>query len=368
MSRPIWISNWRCAVTCAIDAQWSQEAYTFYTKTMQLLLETKSASRLALLLFGATSMICAEQPDPLPSWNEGPNKTAIVEFVKAVSTPGSSGFVPVSRRIATVDNDGTLWTEQPLYFQALYLFDRIAEIAPKHPEWKTKEPFASVLEGNTKKALAGGEKALIEMIIATHAGLTEDEFADSVSKYLASARHPTTGRPLTEMVFQPMLELVNFLKANEFKVFIVSGGGIDFVRVFSEDVYGIPPERVVGSSLDANYEIRDGQPVIVKQASIDLIDDHEGKPVGIHRYIGRRPILAIGNSDGDFEMLEYLTAKDGPRLGMIVHHDDAEREFAYDRKSSIGRAVRVLEEGPQRDWKIISMKNDWKIIHPEETN
>ncbi|NDV62900.1 haloacid dehalogenase-like hydrolase [Puniceicoccales bacterium CK1056] len=333
---------------------------------MHLPITQRSINCLALALFGAALVAYGKQRDPLPSWTEGPNKASIIEFVETVTTPGSPKFVPESRRIAAIDNDGTLWTEQPLYFQALYLLQRIKEIAPEHPEWKTKEPFASVLQGNLKKALSGGEKALLEMTLATHAGLTEDEFSDSVRRFLSSARHPTTGHLLTDMVYQPMLELLDFLKANNFKVFIVSGGGIEFVRIFSENLYGIPPERVVGSSLDAKYEFRDGQPVIVKQASIDLIDDHAGKPVGIHRYIGRRPILAIGNSDGDFEMLEYVTTGDGPRLGMIIHHDDPEREFAYDRDSSIGRSARVLDEGPQRGWKIISMQSDWKVIHPEE--
>ena len=333
---------------------------------MQLSINQKNFSCLALALLGTALVNFGEQPDPLPSWNEGPNKAAIVEFVETVTTPESPGFVSESRRIAVIDNDGTLWTEQPLYFQALYLFQRIKEIAPEHPEWKTKEPFASVLQGDLKKALSGGERALLEMTLATHAGLTEDEFSDSVRRFLSSARHQTIGRLLTDMVYQPMLELLDFLKANNFKVFIVSGGGIEFVRVFSENIYGIPPERVVGSSLDAKYEIRDGQPVIIKQASIDLIDDHDGKPVGIHRYIGRRPILAIGNSDGDFEMLEYVTSGDGPRFGIIIHHDDREREFAYDRDSSIGRSARVLDEGPQRGWKIVSMKSDWKVIYPEE--
>lgn len=317
-----------------------------------------------LAFLGLVSTCLAQEPDPLPSWNDGATKTSLVEFIEQASTPDSPGFVPASRRIAAIDNDGTLWTEQPLYFQALYVFERIKKLAPDHSNWKAKEPFASVLRGDTKGALAGGEKALLEMTMATHAGLTEEEFAHSVSKFLADARHPTTKRPLTEMVFQPMLELIAFLKANDFKVFIVSGGGIDFVRVFSEEVYGIPPERVVGSSIGAKYEIRDGRPVIVKQATLDLIDDHEGKPVGIHRYIGRRPVLAIGNSDGDFEMLEYATAGRGPRLGMILHHDDEKREFAYDRNSAVGRSVRALDEGPKRGWKIISMKNDWEFVHP----
>ena len=318
----------------------------------------------AVLSLCAGSFVLAG--DPLPSWKDGEAKQAIVSLVHRVTNAESTDFVPVSHRIATIDNDGTLWSEQPIYFQAIYAFDRVKALAPQHPNWKTKEPFASVLRNDVKSALAGGEKALLEMVMATHAGMTADEFNQSAKAWLADARHPTTGKPLTSMVFQPMLELINYLKANEFKVFIVSGGGIDFVRVFSEEVYGIPPERVIGSSIAAAYEVRDGEPVIVKKPSIDLIDDHEGKPVGIHRYIGRRPILAVGNSDGDFEMLEYTTAGSGPRLGVIVHHDDSEREWAYDRKSPIGRLVRGLDEGPKRGWKIISMKNDWKTIHPSK--
>lgn len=306
----------------------------------------------------------AEAADPLPSWNDGKPKQAIINMVERVTDVDSPDFVPISHRIATFDNDGTLWGEQPLYVQAIYAIDRVKELGPEHPNWKSQEPFASVLRGDVKSALAGGEKALLELVMATHAELTTEEFEQAVKKWLSTARHPTSGRPFTEMVFQPMLELINYLKANDFKVFIVSGGGIDFVRVFSEEVYGIPRERVIGSSIDAKYQVRDGKPVIVKLPSIDLIDDHEGKPVGIHRYIGRRPILAVGNSDGDFEMLEYTTSGSGLRLAMIVHHDDTEREWKYDRESSIGRLVRGLDEGPGRGWQIISIKNDWNRVHP----
>ena len=248
-------------------------------------------------------------------------------------------------RIATFDNDGTLWSEQPLYFQAIDIFDRIKDLASDHPEWQQKEPYASVLKGDLKSALGGGEKALMEMIMSTHAGGTVSEFTESVSDWLATARHPDSGKPYTSMVYKPMLELLDYLNDNDFKVFIVSGGGIDFLRVFAEEVYGIPPEQVVGSSIEATYEVRNGIPVIVKQPKIDLIDDKAGKPVGIYRYIGRRPVLAVGNSDGDFEMPEWTAAGDGPSLAMIVHHDDAKREWAYDRDSHIGRLVRGLDEG-----------------------
>ena len=335
-------------------------------------MQTHSSMKLNLCIltfFALTLMILssatASQPqNPLPSWNDGPNKQAIIEFVTKTTDQNQASFIPPTRRIATFDNDGTLWSEQPLYFQAIYIFDRIRELAPEHPEWQQKEPYASVLKGDSKSALAGGKQALLEMVMGTHAGVTASEFSESVADWLASARHSGSGKPYTAMVYKPMLELLDYLRDNDFKVFIVSGGGIDFLRVFAEEVYGIPPEQVVGSSLKAKYEIRNGFPVIVKQAEVDFIDDKAGKPVGIHRYIGRRPVLAVGNSDGDFEMLEWTSAGEGPSLAMIVHHDDAKREWAYDRESHIGRLVRGLDEGPQRGWKIISMKNDWNLIYP----
>ena len=321
-------------------------------------------SFLALTLMILSSATASQPQNPLPSWNDGPNKQAIIEFVTKTTDQNQASFIPPTRRIATFDNDGTLWSEQPLYFQAIYIFDRIRELAPEHPEWQQKEPYASVLKGDSKSALAGGKQALLEMVMGTHAGVTASEFSESVADWLASARHSGSGKPYTAMVYKPMLELLDYLRDNDFKVFIVSGGGIDFLRVFAEEVYGIPPEQVVGSSLKAKYEIRNGFPVIVKQAEVDFIDDKAGKPVGIHRYIGRRPVLAVGNSDGDFEMLEWTSAGEGPSLAMIVHHDDAKREWAYDRESHIGRLVRGLDEGPQRGWKIISMKNDWNLIYP----
>ena len=303
--------------------------------------------------------------DPLPSWKASSAKAAIISFVESVTEEGSGTYVAPARRIAAIDNDGTLWTEQPMYFQLLYVLDRIRALAPAHPEWRTDEPFASVLKGELKSALAGGERALLEMAMVTHAGQTEAEFHTTVTEWLASKKHPDTGRPLTEMVFQPMLELISYLRLNDFKVFIVSGGGIDFVRVFSEALYGIPPERVIGSSIKAEFEERNGEPIVVKIAELDLIDDKAGKPVGIHRYIGQRPIFAAGNSDGDFQMLQYVTDGDGPRFGMIVHHDDAEREYAYDRGSMIGGLARGLDDGPGLGWTIVSMKNDWRVVHPE---
>lgn len=303
--------------------------------------------------------------DPLPSWNETARKSAIIDFVEKVTTPGSADYIDPAARIAVFDNDGCLWSEQPVYFQALFLFDRIKALAPKHPEWQDKEPFASVLRGDLKAALAAGEHALLEMAMATHAGITSDEFNKIVADWLATARHPKTGMAYNQMVFQPMLELLAYLRANEFKTFIVSGGGIDFLRVFAEETYGIPPEQVIGSSIKAAYEVRDGRPVIVKVAELDFIDDKAGKPVGIHQHIGRRPVFAAGNSDGDFEMLEWTTTGEGARFGLLVHHDDADREFAYDRDSHVGKLARGLDEGPARGWTIVSMKDDWKLVFPK---
>ena len=301
--------------------------------------------------------------DPLPSWNDGAAKQAITAFVTKTSTDGSADFVPPAERIATFDNDGTLWGEQPMYFQAFFIFDRIKQLAPTHPEWKDKEPFASVLKGDLKSALAGGERALLEMAMATHAGTTTEEFEKIVSDWANTAKHPKSGKHFTEMVYQPMLEVLAYLRANGFKTFIVSGGGIEFMRPWTEKVYGIPPEQVIGSSIKTKFELRDGKPVLARLPELNFIDDKEGKPVAIQQHIGRRPIIAFGNSDGDFQMLEWTTAGKGPRLALIVHHDDAQREFAYDRGSHIGKLEKALDEAPQRGWSIISMKNDWKNIY-----
>lgn len=304
--------------------------------------------------------------DPLPSWQDTAPKQAILAFVEKVTKHGSADFVPEAERIAVFDNDGTLWSEQPMYVQAFFVFDRIKALAPEHPEWKNKEPFASVLKGNMTTALAGGEKALMEMVAATHAGMTIEEFEKSVTDWLATARHPKTGRPFTEMVYQPMLELLTYLRANGFKTFIVSGGGIEFMRPWTENIYGIPPEQVIGSSGGLKYEHRDGSPVIVKTPELAHNDDKAGKPVGIQRHIGRRPIAAFGNSDGDFEMLEWTTSGPGPRLAMIVHHTDADREAAYDRESHIGKLSKGLDEAPKRGWTVIDMKRDWRTIFTSE--
>ena len=301
---------------------------------------------------------------PLPSWNEGANKKAIVDFVTAVSTEGSTSFIKPEDRIATFDNDGTLWAEQPLYFQFLFAVDRIKAMSPLHPEWKTKEPFKSVLAGDLKKALAGGEKGIAELMIVTHTGMTTEEFERSVNEWATTAKHPRFNKPFTECVYQPMLELLTYLRDNGFKTFVVSGGGIEFMRPWTQRVYGIPPEQVVGSSGKLKYELRDGKPVLVKLPAVNFIDDKEGKPVGIQMNIGKRPIAAFGNSDGDFQMLEWTTSGAGPRFGLIVHHDDADREWAYDRGSPIGKLERGLDETSKRGWILVSMKNDWKKIFP----
>lgn len=302
--------------------------------------------------------------DPLPSWNDGATKQSILEFVASVTAQGSSDFVPPAERIATFDNDGCLWAEQPMYFQAIFALDRVKAVAADHPEWKTEEPFASVLKGDTKAALAGGERALLELVMATHAGMTTEEFSEVVSDWLATARHPTTGRRYTEMVYQPMLELLAYLRENEFKTFIVSGGGIEFMRPWTAQVYGIPPEQVVGSSIKTKFELREGTPVLVRQPELNFIDDKAGKPVGINQHIGRRPIAAFGNSDGDLQMLQWTAAGEGRRFCLLVHHTDAEREWAYDRDSHVGRLDKALAEANERSWTVVDMKADWNTIFP----
>ena len=300
--------------------------------------------------------------DPLPSWNDGASKRAIVSFVEKVTKPGSPDFVPVPERIATFDNDGTLWAEQPMYFQFFFALDRVKALAPQHPEWKSQEPFASLLKGDVKGALAGGEKAGMEIVMATHAGMTSDEFEKAVGDWVATARHPVTRRLYTEMVYQPMLELLTYLRANGFKTFIVSGGGIEFMRPWAERVYGVPPEQVVGSSVKTKFELRDTKPVLVRLPEVNFVDDGPGKPVGIYEHMGRRPIAAFGNSDGDLQMLQWTAAGPGARLCLYVHHTDAEREWAYDRQSSIGKLDQGLDEAKAKGWTVVSMKDDWKRI------
>jgi phosphoglycolate phosphatase-like HAD superfamily hydrolase len=300
----------------------------------------------------------------LPSWNNSASKKAITEFVAQVTKEGSPNFVPPASRIAVFDNDGTLWCEQPMYVQLAFALDRVKAIADKHPEWKTTEPFKSILAGDIKGLAAAGEKGLVELVMATHAGMTTDEFEAIVKEWLATAKHPRFNRPYTELVYQPMLELLTHLRESGFKTYIVSGGGVEFMRVFAERVYGIPPEQVIGSSIKTKYELRDGKPALVRLPEIDLIDDKAGKPVGIGKYIGRRPLMAFGNSDGDFEMLEWTTAGAGRRFGLLVHHTDAEREYAYDRKSMFGKLDRALDEADKRGWIVANIKDDWKTVFP----
>jgi phosphoserine phosphatase len=311
-----------------------------------------------------TGVARAGSVDPLPSWNDTAARRAIISFVRDVTTPNSPRFVPEAERIAVFDHDGTLWAEQPMYVQLAFALDRVKALAPQHPEWKTTPPFSAVLSGDLKALAAAGEKGLLDLLVATHAGMTTDEFAATVSDWLAKARHPRFGRPYTETVYQPMLELLAYLRANGFKTYLVSGGGVEMIRSFSERVYGVPPEQVVGSTIATEYRVKEGVPAIVRLPKVDFVDDKAGKAVGIQKFIGRRPILAFGNSDGDFQMLEWTTAGSGPRLGLILRHDDAEREYAYDRKSPFGRLDKALDEAPGKGWRIVSMKDDWKSVFP----
>jgi hypothetical protein len=314
---------------------------------------------LALLLLSSAAFAA----EPLPSWNDTAPKKAIVAFVEKVTKEGSPDFVPPAERIATFDNDGTLWAEQPMYFQFLFALDRVKALGPQHPEWKDKEPFASLLKGDVGGALAGGERGLAEIVMATHAGMTTEEFEKIVKDWLATAKHPKFKRPYTDCVYQPMLELLAYLRANGFKTFIVSGGGIEFMRPWTEKVYGIPPEQVIGSSIKTKFEMRDGKPVLVRLPELNFIDDKAGKPVGINEHIGRRPIAAFGNSDGDQQMLEWTQAGGGARLMVLVYHDDAVREFAYGAESKIGTfSDALMNEAKQKGWTVVSMKNDWKRI------
>jgi len=328
-------------------------------------MKRRTASFAITVLIGlALLSTVAHAQDPLPSWNDGKAKQTIVAFVAKVTKEGAPDFVPPAERIAVFDNDGTLWPEQPTYFQLLFALDRVKVLAPQHPEWQDKEPFASLLKGDVKGALAGGERALAEILMATHAGMSTEEFAKIVQDWVATAKHPVTKRSYTEMVYQPMLEVLAYLRANGFKTFIVSAGGIEFMRPWAEKVYGVPPEQVVGSSIKTRFEWRDGQPVLMRLPELNFIDEKAGKPVGINEHIGRRPIAAFGNSNGDREMLQWTTAGKGARLALLVHHTDAEREWAYDRTSAIGRLDKALDETQARGWTVVSMKDDWKRIFP----
>ncbi|HKP58076.1 MAG TPA: HAD family hydrolase [Polyangiales bacterium] len=320
--------------------------------------------RILVVVASTLSASLAAAQAELPSWSEGPAKKAVLEFVTRVTKEGGPDYVPPAERIATFDNDGTLWAEQPMYFQIFFALDRVKALAPQHPEWKDKEPFASLLKGDTKAALAGGEKAIAEIVAAAHAGITTDEFEQVARSWFATAKHPKLKRPYTELVYQPMLELLALLRAHQFKTFIVSGGGVEFMRAFAEKAYGIPPEQVIGSAGKQQFELRDGKPVLLKLPAIEYVDDKEGKPLAIQRIIGRRPIAAFGNSDGDLQMLQWTCAGKGARFCMYVHHTDDKREWAYDRKSSIGRLDKGLDEAQTKGWLVIDMKRDWKAVFP----
>ena len=327
----------------------------------------RSGTHLARAGFAAVLMLAvasARASEPLPSWNAGASKSAIVEFVARIARENGPDFVPPAERIAVFDNDGCLWSEQPAYFQLLFAIDRIKTLAPQHPEWREQQPFKAVLENDMKALAASGEHGLLELVMASHAGMTTEEFEKIVRDWLASARHPTTGKPYTAMVYQPMLEVLDYLRANGFKTFIVSGGGIEFMRPWTQAVYGIPPEQVIGSSIKTQFDVRDGEPVLVRLPEINFIDDKAGKPVGINQHIGRRPVMAFGNSDGDLQMLQWTTGGAGPRLGVIVHHTDAEREWAYDRSSHIGKLDKALDLAAGSGWVIVDMKTDWNRVYP----
>ncbi len=332
-----------------------------------------------LLIFGACTNQAQEKTadvetnpaenaviDPLPSWNDTETKKAIMAYVDEVTTQGNANFIPVSNRIATFDNDGTLWSEKPFYFQLFFAIDRVKAMAPEHPEWKTTEPFKSVLNDDLESLMAQGTKAILTMVIATHAGMTTDEFETSVTDWLVTAEHPTKKKPFTDLVFQPMIELLEYLRAHDFKTFIVSGGGIEFMRPWTEGVYGIPKDQVIGSSIKTKYDYNNGNPTITRLAEIDLIDDKAGKPVGINRYIGQKPVFASGNSDGDLEMMRWSDSNPHLNFQLYVHHTDSVREWAYDRKTHIGTFDKALDEATEKGWTIIDMAKDWKVIYPFE--
>lgn len=307
----------------------------------------------------------AQSTDPLPSWNDGRAKQSILDFVALVTREGSPNFVPVPQRIATFDNDGTLWVEQPMYTQLAFALDRVKALAPEHPEWRATQPFKAAIEGDLKTLAESGDRGMLQLIMATHAGMTSDEFETEVTAWLASARHPRFKRLYTELVYQPMLEVLAYLRANGFQTFIASGGGIEFMRPWTEQVYGVASHQVVGSSIKTRFEMRDGRPTLFRLSQVNFVDDKAGKPVGINEHIGRRPIAAFGNSDGDLEMLQWTTlAGDRRRLGLIVHHTDAVREYAYDRHSHIGRLDTALDAAAVNGWTVVSMKDDWKEIFP----
>lgn len=334
--------------------------------TRRNLFKSVGFTAIGLVALTAPARVSFAQSDPLPSWNEGATKSAILDFVERVTKEGSADFVSPDDRIAVFDNDGTLWVEQPMYTQLAFALDRVKALASAHPEWKKKQPFKAVLQGDMKTLVASGEKGLVELVTVTHAGMTSDDFQKVVTDWIATARDRRFKRPYTELVYQPMLELLAYLRARGFKTFIVSGGGIEFMRPWTEKVYGVPPEQVIGSSIKTKFEMRDGKPILMRMPEVNFVDDKAGKPVGINNHIGRRPIAAFGNSDGDLQMLQWTTMQDGPRFGLLVHHTDAEREYAYDRKSIFGHLDKALDAAAVNNWSIAEMKKDWKVIFPFE--
>lgn len=319
-------------------------------------------------LLASLSLAISAWADPLPSWNDTAPKRAIFEFVGRVTQKESTDFVPASERIAVFDNDGTLWAEQPVYFQLAFAVDRVVAMAPEHPDWKETPLFKGILEDDLKAVAASGEHGLLEIMAATHAGLSTTEFGAIVDGWLATAQHPKFKKPYTGLVYQPMLELLAYLRANGFKTFIVSGGGVEFMRRFAERVYGIPPEQVVGSSGAVVFKmLNDGSVQLIKEPKVEFVDDGPGKPVGINRFIGRQPIFAFGNSDGDLQMLQYTASGQGARFMGLVHHTDGEREWAYDRASHIGKLDKALDEATAKGWTVVDMKTDWKTIFPPRT-
>jgi phosphoglycolate phosphatase-like HAD superfamily hydrolase len=322
--------------------------------------------RVLLVLALLVPAAAASSTRVLPSWRDGSTRSSIIAFVERVTNESDEAYVPVPERIAVFDNDGTLWSEQPVYFQLFFAMDRVKQLAPEHPEWKQRQPFKAVLENDLEELGGTGQEGLLELIMATHAGMTTFEFEATVKEWIRTARHPRFKRPYTDLVYQPMLELLAYLRDNGFKTYIVSGGGIEFLRAWAETVYGIPPEQVVGSSITVRFDLRDGVPALIREPQLDFIDDKAGKPVGIHKFIGRRPIAAFGNSDGDLQMLQWTVAGDGARLAVIIHHTDGEREWAYDRTSSVGHLDKALDEAQQRGWTIVNMKDDWRVIYPFE--
>jgi phosphoglycolate phosphatase-like HAD superfamily hydrolase len=333
----------------------------FYQKGMNM---KRNIILVITFIIGLILLPGGSAADGLPSWNEGKAKPAIIQFVSDATNKSGPKFIPPAERIAVFDNDGTLWVEKPMYVQLAFALDRVKAMAPKHPQWKNQEPFKSALKGDLNGVMAGGEHALLKLIMASHAGMTTNEFTQTVQTWLATAKHPRFNRHYTDLVYQPMLELLAYLRANGFKTYIVSGGGIEFMRPWTEKVYGIPPEQVIGSSIKTKFELRNGNPVLIRLPEINFIDDKQGKPVGIHQHIGRRPVFAFGNSDGDLQMLQWTAAGPGPRFVGIVHHTDAEREWAYDLKSHVGRLDKALDEAFNRGWNVVDMKKDWKVVYP----